>query len=299
MVVIVRDELDRRSQARAWARVARAAAHAYDVAGSAVTANRELFDAIEFAATDARLELLDLVDAYAAGARGLALRSVRRRRGLPAPHRRRPTARPVRHVRARRARAARLAPPAGAATRHRAGRAPRARRPEDRIEQARLAVADILDGAGAADDQEIDTFIRQLRIEQCDLLSVLTAAAWLAAQRARLARQRDITLPGPAWATPQEIADDRGAPLDLVEQLVDDALRQGLLTAPTPRHVVLTPAGPSTPSTRRPRGRPHRKSSTVNAARSTSCERIVHTLRGDGGSVSWRHGRIRRRAALR
>jgi hypothetical protein len=62
---------DHRSQARAWARVARAAAHAHDVEHRGAAANRELFDALEFAATEARLDLRDLVDAYAAGAREL------------------------------------------------------------------------------------------------------------------------------------------------------------------------------------------------------------------------------------
>lgn len=104
---------------------------------------------------------------------------------------------------------------------------------------------DVRNGAGAAEasEHEIDAYIRRLRADQCDLLSALTAAARLAAERARLAQQRHITLPGPAWATPDEIADDRGAPLDVVERLIDDALRQGLLTTPAPRRVVLTPAG--------------------------------------------------------
>lgn len=62
---------DRRTQARAWARVARAAAHAHDPEQSGAEANRELFDAIQDAATDTRLDLRDIVDAYAAGAREL------------------------------------------------------------------------------------------------------------------------------------------------------------------------------------------------------------------------------------
>jgi hypothetical protein len=116
---------------------------------------------------------------------------------------------------------------------------------EERIDQARLAVAEVLDGAGGADanDEEIDAFIHQLRIEQCDLVSVLSTAAWLTAERARLAHQRAITLPGLAWATAQEIADDRSVPLDIVEGLVDDALDRGLLAAPTPRGLVMTAAG--------------------------------------------------------
>ncbi|MCA1678108.1 MAG: hypothetical protein LC790_06655 [Actinobacteria bacterium] len=57
---------EHRSQARAWARVARATAAA-EQPGAGAAANRELFDAIEHAATDGRLDLRDLVDAYTAG----------------------------------------------------------------------------------------------------------------------------------------------------------------------------------------------------------------------------------------
>ena len=56
-----------RSQARAWGRLARAAAAA-EQPRSPVEANRELFDAIAYAATEGRVDLRDLVDAYAAGA---------------------------------------------------------------------------------------------------------------------------------------------------------------------------------------------------------------------------------------
>jgi hypothetical protein len=240
---------DRRSQARAWARVARAAAHAHDPSHAGVEANRELFDAIEFAATDARLNLSDLVDAYAAGARDLDVSEVfddveeylRRVASVQQTNLSVAFARVERALPDwRRQLALRICVHDSTLAAHRAlgGQA-------DRIEQARRAVADVLDGAHAADasDEEIDAYIRQLRVEQCDLLSVLSTAAWLAAQRARLAHQRDIALPQPAWATPEEIAEDRGAPLDLIEQLVDDALRRGLLTAPAPRRVVLTAAG--------------------------------------------------------
>lgn len=107
-----------------------------------------------------------------------------------------------------------------------------------------VAVADVLDGARAADasEEELDAFIQQLRVEQCDFVSVITAAAWLAAERARLAHQRGLTLPTPAWATTEEIADDRGAPLSIVAELVQDALSRGLL-ARQERGVVVTPAG--------------------------------------------------------
>jgi hypothetical protein len=62
---------------------------------------------------------------------------------------------------------------------------------DDRIEQTRLAVADVLDGARAPDasEDELDAFIHQLRIDQCVLVSLITAAAWLAAERARLAQR--------------------------------------------------------------------------------------------------------------
>jgi hypothetical protein len=115
---------------------------------------------------------------------------------------------------------------------------------DERIEQTRLAVADALDGARAADasEDELDAFIKQLRAEQCDLVSVIAAAAWLAAERARLAQKRAITLPAAPWATTAEIADDRAAPLELVTPLVDDALDRGLLALHA-RGVVVTSAG--------------------------------------------------------
>jgi len=60
-------DADPRLNARAWARVARAAARAHAPATRDVEANRELFDALEFAATVARLDLRELVDTYLAG----------------------------------------------------------------------------------------------------------------------------------------------------------------------------------------------------------------------------------------
>ena len=49
-------------------------------------------------------------------------------------------------------------------------------------------------------------------------------------------------LPEPAWATVDEIAADRGAPVDVVQARVDDALARGLLQASV-RGLVVTPAG--------------------------------------------------------
>jgi len=63
---------DHRSQARGWARVASAAAAAHQPRAP-IEANRELFEAIECAATQGRLDLRDLVDAYSAGAPELEL----------------------------------------------------------------------------------------------------------------------------------------------------------------------------------------------------------------------------------
>ncbi|MEJ7784648.1 MAG: hypothetical protein WKF96_07580, partial [Solirubrobacteraceae bacterium] len=61
-------DADHRLNARAWARVARAAAHAHAPESRGVEASRELFDALQFAATAARMDLRELVDAYLAGA---------------------------------------------------------------------------------------------------------------------------------------------------------------------------------------------------------------------------------------
>ena len=60
-------ESARRMQAMGWVRVARASAGVYGAAPAA-GANAALFDAIEYAATEARLGMGDLVDAYIAGA---------------------------------------------------------------------------------------------------------------------------------------------------------------------------------------------------------------------------------------
>lgn len=236
-----------RTQARAWARLARAAAAA-ERPRAPIEANRELFDAIEYAATEGRLNLRDLVDAYTAGAPALAfidawdcvedylqrISSVQES-GIERAHARVDRALPD----WRRRLALRIAAHDLALAAHRA-----LGDQDDRIEQTRVAVADVLDDARAADasDDELDAFIKQLRVEHCDLVSVLTAAAWLAAERARLAQQRGLALPTASWATTAEIAEDRGAPLDIVASLVEDALKPGLLTLQQ-RGVVVTPAG--------------------------------------------------------
>ena len=45
------------------------------------------------------------------------------------------------------------------------------------------------------------------------------------------------------WATTEEIARDRGAPLDIVEALVSEALQRGLLALEPGRGVTVTAAG--------------------------------------------------------
>jgi hypothetical protein len=113
---------------------------------------------------------------------------------------------------------------------------------DDRIEQTRLAVADVLDGARAADasEDELDAFIHQLRIDQCVLVS---HGRGVAGRRARPPRSASgLLLPAASWATTAEIADDRGAPLDVVASLVEDALDRGLFVLQE-RRVVLTSAG--------------------------------------------------------
>lgn len=92
-------------------------------------------------------------------------------------------------------------------------------------------------------EDELDAFIRARCRERCDLLSVITSTAWVAAERARLATQRRMALPGASWATIDEIASDRGVTPDVVSPLVNDALRRDLLTTRPERGVAVTPAG--------------------------------------------------------
>lgn len=240
---------ENRLQARAWARVARAAAQASEHAGAGPAVNRELFDAIEFAATEGRLGLRELVDAYLAGDSGLDVSEAweavedyldriavvhgfevddalaRAERALP-DWRRRLRLRIAAHDLAL------------AAHRALGGQV-------ERIEQTRLAVAEVLEGAKAADatEQELDAFVRDLRVEQCDVATVIGAAAWVTDERARLAKRRGAMLPGPSWATAEEIARDRGVSTDVVEPLVEGAMGGGLLACEPERGVTVTPAG--------------------------------------------------------
>ena len=113
---------------------------------------------------------------------------------------------------------------------------------EQQIERTRLAVVEVLDAAAAAgaSEDELDAFLLQLRTEQCDLVSVVAAAAWVCGERARA---HPVGLPAPAWATTEEIAHDRGAPVDVVEALVSETLQHGLLALEPDRGVTVTAAG--------------------------------------------------------
>ena len=112
---------------------------------------------------------------------------------------------------------------------------------DEQIERARLAVVEVLDAAAAAGagQDELDAFVRQLRSDQCDIVSVIAAAAWVSGERRRAFGS---ALPEPAWATVHEIARDRGAPVEIVQPHVDDALARGLLQAGA-RGVTVTSAG--------------------------------------------------------
>jgi hypothetical protein len=246
---------EQRAQARAWARVARAIAACQTTTGPDViaadvrAANRELFDAIAFAVTEARLPLPDVVDAYSAGAPQLDLHeacddieayltriATVQASAISAAFERTERALPD----WRRQLALRIAAHdlALAAQRALGGH-------DDRIDTARQAVADILDRARAANasERELDAFIATLRIEHCDVASVIAAAAWLAHERGRLAQQRAVTLPSVPWATTEEIAHDRGIPIAIAQALVDDALQRGLLRELPGRGVIATHAG--------------------------------------------------------
>ena len=233
-------DADPRFNARAWARVARATAQAHAPAGRSVEANRELFDALEFAATVARLDLRELVDAYLAGVPELDVHEawteiedyLERIADLQGLQLHRVVALPEWRERL----AVRIA------AHDLALAAQRMLGDQDaQIERARLAVVEILDTAAAAGTAhyEIDAFVRQLRSDQCDVVSVVAAAAWVSGERGRAFGS---ALPAPAWATVEEIAADRGAPRDVVQARVDDALARGLLQAGG-RGLVVTPAG--------------------------------------------------------
>lgn len=198
-------------------------------------ANAALFDAIEHAATEARLGMGDLVDAYLAGARQLDVHEAcddiedyleriarlhtdsvgstfaRIDRALPGWRRRL---------------ALRIAAHDLALAAQRAFG-----EQDERIDRTRRGVLEILEGARAAgaSEGELDAYVAELRVEQCDLASVVVTAAWICAERARLAQRRETPLPRPARAAPAEIAEDRGVAVDIVAPLVEDAVRRELL----------------------------------------------------------------------
>ena len=237
---------DRSLQARAWARVARARARVHSAAGA--EANRELFDALECAATEARLALDELVDAYMAGAPDLELSEAWEDvedylQRIATAHEHDLDRAFARIERAlpnwRRRLGLRIAAHDLALAAHQAFGGE-----EERIDLARRAVTDVLNGARAAGatDRELDAYIAELRVTHCDLVSVIAAAAWTVAERARLAQRRDRPLPGPSWATAQEIAEHRGVAINVVEPLLEDALQRGLLLGQQ-RGVAVTAAG--------------------------------------------------------
>lgn len=228
-----------RLHAQAWARVAGAAADAH-AGARGVGAKRVLFDAIEFAATEARLDLAELVDAYLAGARELDVSEawaqvedfLARIARLQGDQLHRVVALPEWRDRL----AVRIAAHDLVLAAHRM-----LGDQDEQIEQARLAVVEVLDAAAAAGatQDELDAFVRQLRTDQCDVASVVSAARWVVRERARTFGR---TLPEAAWATVEEIARDIGAPGNVVQALVDDALDRGLLR-PGARGLTITPAG--------------------------------------------------------
>lgn len=235
-------------QARGWARVARASSGAYrDSPGP--RANAALFDAIEYAATEARLGMGDLVDAYLVGApqldmheawedvEGFLERIARVHAGtLDGAFARIDRALPD----WRRRLALRIAAHDLALAAQRAFGDQ-----DERIDITRRAVADVLEGACAADvtEGELDAYIAALRVEQCDLGQVIVTAAWIAGERARLAQRRGNALPRPAWAAVAEIAEDRGVAIEIVAALIDDAVHRGLLAGDGGGGVTVTPTG--------------------------------------------------------
>lgn len=234
-------DTDPRFSARAWARVARAAAQAHAPASRSAEASRELFDALEHAATVARLDLRELVDAYLAGVPELDLHEawteieeyLERIADLQGLQLHRVVALPEWRERL----TVRIAAHDLVLAAHRV-----LGDQDEQIERTRLAVVEVLDAAGAAGatKDELDAFLLQLRSEQCDLVSVVAAAAWVSGERARA---HPVGLPAPAWATIEEIARDRGAPVDVVQALVSKALQRRLLASEPGRGVTVTAAG--------------------------------------------------------
>jgi len=162
-------DADLRFNARAWARVARAAAYAHAPSSRSAEANRELFDALEFAATVARLDLRELVDAYLAGVPDLDVHEawtevedyLERIADLQGLQLHRVVALPEWRERL----AVRIAAHDLALAAHRM-----LGDQAEQIERTRLAVVEVLDGAAAAgtSQDELDAFLLELRNEQCD-----------------------------------------------------------------------------------------------------------------------------------
>ena len=193
---------DRTTQTRGWARVARASADVYN-ATPAAGANAALFDAIEYAATEARLGMSDLVDAYIAGAPQLDMHEawddVEVYLGQIARMHEGTLGRELARID--------RAPPATSAGDWRCGslcttsRSPRTARSAATTSasiRTRRAVQEVLDGARAAHatEDELDAYIAELRIQQCDVPAVIITAAWIATERARLAQRRATPLSG-------------------------------------------------------------------------------------------------------
>ena len=241
-------ERDLTVQARGWARVARASARVHNGPYDPGV-NAALFDALEYAATQARLGIRDLVDAYLAGAPELDVHEAWEDvedylQRIADVHARNIASEYARVDRAlpdwRRRLAIRIAAHDLALATHRAIGAQ-----DERIDATRRAVVEVLDGAQAAGatEEELNSYIAELRVAQCDLAAVVITAAWIAAERALLAQRRATPLPRSAWATVREIADDRGVSVDVVATLIDEGVRRGLLAHDDADGVTRTGAG--------------------------------------------------------
>lgn len=235
-------------QAGPWARLASAAYEAeYRRAhrpGCSPQLERELQAAVAAAATHARMGWREMLGAYLAGAPGLDVSEARERledylevaarndvidvnqHHRDAPHTLPDWPRRLARLVAEHDQALAAHGPEGA-------------------EDERRAVASFLDAAAAAgvSQQLLDLCLRWQRIADCDLRSVLAAAAAIADERARLAVRRGQTLPDEPWATDDEIARHRGVARDVARELVDHAVSRGLLQRVPDRGVTITVAG--------------------------------------------------------
>jgi hypothetical protein len=232
---------------QARARVARAAAR---VAGCdddpEREAQRELYDAVAFAATEARLDLRELIDAYGQGVPEVAfsdawdaVEDCMDEVAFLSWYR----------VAAACQDAARVAPDWRGRLRlaivahNLALVVYRARGFHyDRVEQMRLQLAAVLTETTAAgvDREDLLKTICVLQTQECTVLHVLAAAAWFGALR--VSRRRN-PFGRRWWATPLEIARDRVVPLPVVRALIDDAHRRGFVSTGRHGRVSVTPAG--------------------------------------------------------